>query len=301
MTRPEGDLTVQRTNVTRRQFVAGVAALASGTLRRSQTRQLTAREVADRIRSKIGIAWRDKTVDGFKAGDPGIVVTGIAATTMATLEVLRRAAAAGQNFIITQEPVFYSPNDEPGNRSTDPVYLAKKAYIDQQRLVVWRFSDHWGARESNDPAAGLAGTLGWADTREAEAEPIYRIPATTLGALASHVGGRLGTRGGLRMVGQPGMPVRSVFVTAGSPTVAGTIEGLRRADVILTGEPREWEVVPYVLDTWSTAERKGMIAVGRILSESPGLVACAAWIRTVVPEVSVEVLAMADPYWSPQS
>ncbi len=301
MTRMEGDFAVHRTDVTRRQFVAGAATLVSAAVRRSQTRQLTAQEVADRIRSKIGIPWRDRTVDGFKAGDPGIAVTGIAATVMATLDVLRRAAAAGQNFIITQEPVFYSPNEEPGDRITDPVYLAKKAFIDQQRLVVWRFSDHWSARESNDPAAALAATLGWADTREAGAESIYRIPATTLGALARYIGGRLGARGGLRMVGQPGMAVRSVFVTAGSPTVAGTIEGLRRADVILTGEPREWEAVPYVLDTWSTADRKGMIAVGRIVSESPGLAACAAWLRTVVPDVSVEVLAMPDPYWRPRS
>jgi putative NIF3 family GTP cyclohydrolase 1 type 2 len=299
--RQEGDFAVQPTDVTRRQFVVGAAVLVSATVGRSQTRQLTAQQVADRIRSNIGSAWRDKTVDGFKAGDPGIIVTGIATTVMATLDVLRRAIAAGQNFIITQEPVFYSANDEPGNRITDSVHLAKKAFIDQQGLVVWRFSDHWSARESKDAATALARTLGWADSRESGAEPIYQIPETTLGALAGYVGKRLGTRGGLRMVGQPGMPVRSVFVTAGGATVAGTIGSLRRADVILTGEPREWEVVPYVLDTGSTTRRKGMIAVGRIVSESPGMEACAAWIRTLVPEARVEVLAMPDPYWSPRS
>jgi putative NIF3 family GTP cyclohydrolase 1 type 2 len=292
---------VQPTDVTRRQFVVGAAALVSATVVRSQTRQLTAQQVADRIRSSIGSAWQDKTVDGLKAGDPGIIVTGIATTVMATLDGLRRAAAAGQNLIITQEPVFYSANDEPGNRITDSVYLAKKAYIDQQRLVVWRFSDHWSARDSKDAATALARTLGWAGSRQPGAEPIYSIPETTLGALAGYVGKRLGTRGGLRMVGEPGMPMRRVFVTAGGSTVAGTIESLRRADVILTGEPREWEVVPYVLDTWSTTGRKGMIAVGRIVSESPGMEACAAWIRTLVPEVRVEMLAMPDPYWSPRS
>ena len=289
------------TYLTRRQFVLGAAAVASPVLRRGQAPAVTAQQVADRIRSNIGTGWRDKTVDGFKAGNPGIIVTGIAATVMATLDVLRRAAAAGQNFIITQEPVLYSARDEPGSRITDSVYLAKKAFIDQQRLVVWRFSDHWSAPESKEPAAALAKTLGWADSRTSGAEPIYQIPETTLGALAGYVGKRLGTRGGLRMISQPGMAVRNVFVTAGGSTVAGTIEGLRRADVILTGEPREWEVVPYVLDTWATTGRKGMIAVGRIVSESPGMVACAAWIRTLVPEVRVEVLAMPDPYWSPRS
>ncbi len=87
-------------------------------------------------------------------------MTGIATTVMATLDALRRAAAAGQNLVITQEPTFYFANDEPGNRAADPVYLAKKAFIDEQRLGVWRFSDHWNARQPNESATARAATLG---------------------------------------------------------------------------------------------------------------------------------------------
>ena len=68
---------------------------------------LTAREVIDRIKANVGVPWTEPTVDTFKAGDPETPVKGIALTMMATLDVLQRAAAAGQNLVITHEPTFY--------------------------------------------------------------------------------------------------------------------------------------------------------------------------------------------------
>ena len=100
------------------------------------------------------------------------------------------------------------------------------------------------------------------------------------------------------MIGKPGMRVRTVAISLGSTAVTGAVLNLRRADVVLTGEPREWEAVPYVLDTWSTDRGKGLIAVGRNVSETPGVQACATWIRSLVPEVRVEAIAAVDPYWS---
>ena len=116
----------------RREFVvATTAALLSRSVARAQRPPLTAQQVADRIRASVGVAWRSLTVDGFKAGDPSTAVTGIATTVMATIDTLKRAVASGQNFIVTQEPTFYSANDDPGNRAKDPVYLAKKTLIDE--------------------------------------------------------------------------------------------------------------------------------------------------------------------------
>lgn len=191
---------MQHTDVSRRQFILGTATivLSAGTVR-GQRSDLTAQRIIDRIRANVGVPWRDATIDGFKAGDPATVVTGIATTVMATLDALRRAAAAGQNLVITQEPTFYSASDEPGNRAADPVYLAKKAFIDEKRLVVWRFSDHWNARQPNESATALAATLGWSGNRLPDAEQIYQVPATTLGALVAEVRSRLDVRGGLRV------------------------------------------------------------------------------------------------------
>jgi putative NIF3 family GTP cyclohydrolase 1 type 2 len=290
------------TAVSRRHFVFGTAAtwLASRALP-AQSRGLTAQAVADRIRAAVGVPWRDRTVDGFKAGDPATVVTGVATTVMATLDVLRRAAAARQNLIVTLEPTFYAADDAVGNRAADAVYLAKRNFIDQQRLVIWRFTDHWSARQPNEAASALARTMGWGGDGVAGAPQTYRLPPTTLGALASQLRSRLGARGGLRVVGQSGMRVRTVFVSPGTTDLPTTVANLRNVDAIVAGEPREWEAVPYALDSWSAGQgqARALIAVGRVVSEGPGMRACAAWIRTVIPGTRVEFVANTDPYWSP--
>ena len=287
----------------RREFVAaGAAALAwasaSTTASACSAADLTAQQVVDRIRGAVGVPWRDTTVDTFKAGDPQTIVTGIATTVMATLPVLRQAAAAGRNLIVTCEPTFYNGNDDPGPRATDPIYVAKKAFIDERRLVVWRFQEHWGARTPNEFAAALAETLGWTKYRTPENPQIYAIPATTVGALARHVRTRLGVRA-MRVIGDAGMRVRRVVLSPGTTTLKTTIDNLPKADLILSGEPREWEAVEYVHDTASAGQPKGMIAVGRVVSEEPGMRACAVWLRKLIPEVTIDSIAVGDPYWKP--
>src|ERR1051325_6856917 len=66
---------------------------------------LSANDVIEQIKSHVGVPWQEPTVDTFKAGDPQTRVTGIAVTMMATLDVLQRAAANGQNLVIDRKSV----------------------------------------------------------------------------------------------------------------------------------------------------------------------------------------------------
>ena len=285
---------------TRRDFVlASVATVSAATRIGASQAPLTAEAVVSRIRSRVGMPWRETTTDGFKAGDPSTPITGIATTVSATVDVLRRAAAAQQNLVITLEPTFYTANDAAGARAADPVYVAKRQAIDEGRIVVWRFADHWSARRPSEPVNALAAALGWTGRLVPGSDEIYQVPETTLGALADDLKRRLNIRGGLRTVGRPQMRVRAVFVSPGTTGMPSTIANLPRADVIVAGEPREWEVVPYVQDTWAAGQGKGMVAIGRVVSLTPGMSACAAWIRSFVPEVPVTTIALDDPYWSP--
>jgi putative NIF3 family GTP cyclohydrolase 1 type 2 len=286
--------------MTRREFVQAAAAPMLVTPQQAPPPQaeLTVTHFVDRIRAAVG-PWREKTIDGFKAGDPSVALAGVAVTVAARLENLRRAAAAGCNLVITQEPVFYGANDEPGNRAADAVYLAKKAYIEQAKLVVWRFSDHWNTRQPDPRVVAIADALGW---KEAPGDDnIYRIPETSLSSLMGYVSKRLELRGGMRTVGAPDMPVRTVLVSPGATDLASTVARLKGADVVLAGEPREWEVVPYVLDAREAGAAKALISVGRIVSEEPGMRACAAWIRTLAPGLRVEALPVSDPFWNATS
>ena len=106
------------TRVSRRDFVRlGAAGAAAVPLVRypipvhgADTR---AQQVVERIRTSLGTEWRADTVDTFKAGDPSTVVSGIVTTSLATLDVMRRAVKAGANMIITSGPTFYSSEAEP--------------------------------------------------------------------------------------------------------------------------------------------------------------------------------------------
>ena len=124
---------------------------------------------------------------------------------------------------------------------------------------------------------------------------IYKIPEMRLDAVLEHVRTRLHVRGGLRWIGRPDMPVRTVLLSPGTTDLPSTVARMPRADLLLAGEPREWEALPYVLDA---GPQKAVVSVGRIVSLEPGAAACAAWIRSFTPEVPVETIAVGDPYWS---
>lgn len=307
--------------ISRREFGAYLAAGAvggrfslAGPFAGPPSRAITAAQIVERIRGNIGVEWRSETVDTIKAGDPATVVTGIVTTGLASLPLLRRAVQAGANMIITAQPTFHSRADAatPPRRGgpgaapqadtpppDDPVFTAKNRFIEENGLVVFRLSDHWRARRPNPVAEGLGDALGGAAYRVGGDPARYEIPAMTLEELAAHVKERLGARGGIRVVGRPGIQVRRVAQLPGSTSITAALETMPGVDVVIGGEMREWESVEYARDAVHAGQPKGLILVGRILSEEPGMALCARWLTTIVPEVPVRHIAAGDPYWRP--
>ncbi len=179
------------------------------------------------------------------------------------------------------------------------MYIAKKAFIEKSGLVVWRFTDPWRARKPDPFATGLANTLGWRQYQMADDALHYDLPAGTLAALAQSLQQRLNARAGIRAVGDPQTRIRRVALLPGISPLAAAMKNLPDADVIVAGETREWESVEYAADTVASGQKKGMIMLGRILSEDPGMNVCAEWLKTLVPEVPVQWLPTGDPYWRP--
>src|SRR5580704_11759742 len=89
-------------NLSRRRFaqMAGTAVLAGPPLV-GQRAPLTAQQVIDRIQKNAGVPWQAQTLDTFTAGDPATQITGIATTSMATMDVLTRASKENINLIVT--------------------------------------------------------------------------------------------------------------------------------------------------------------------------------------------------------
>ncbi len=165
--------------------------------------------------------------------------------------------------------------------------------------MIVRLSDHWRLRRPDPLAQGLGAALGWTPYRVAGDVSRYDIPPLSLGALASAVKATLNARGGIRVIGHPQTRVQTVALLPGSTSIAASLAALPTADVLIAGEVREWESTEYVRDVVHAGGRKGLILVGRILSEEAGMNACAAWLETFVREVPVRHVAAGDPYWRP--
>jgi len=269
----------------------------------TQENHLTAQQVIDRIKKNVGVPWRDQTVDTFKAGNPDAPVTGVATTMMATLDVLRRAAAAGKNLIITHEPTFYDHLDktEDLEKENDAVLAAKQAFIKEHNLVVWRFHDHWHMRKPDGVQTGMIRALGWEKFQTPNNIGMFVIPETTLGRLASDIKARLGIRA-MRVIGDPNMKLTKVALAPGYPGFPRQRQMLQREDVeaLLMGEAREWETIEYGDDAVAAGKRKALIVLGHIPSEQAGMEECARWLKGFITEVPVEFIAAKEPFWTPK-
>jgi putative NIF3 family GTP cyclohydrolase 1 type 2 len=277
--------------------MAGSALVAAPPLLGQSTKP-TAQQVVERIQKSIGGSWQEQSLDTFKAGDPATQLTGIATTGMATIDVLTRASKAKANLVVTLEPVFFSRTDALPSRN-DAVFAAKKEFIEKNGLVVWRFTDHWRARKPDPFAAGMAQALSWG-RYQVDGDPLrYDLPETTLGSLVDDLTKRLQARAGIRVVGDPQARVKRIALLPGVSALAATMKSLPECDVVVAGETREWESVEYAQDTVASGRKKGLIMLGRLLSEEPGMKICADWLKGLIPEVAVSCLPAGDPYWRP--
>jgi putative NIF3 family GTP cyclohydrolase 1 type 2 len=268
---------------------------------RSQEKQFTASDVIERIKQHVGVAWQAETVDTFKAGNPDTPVTGIAVTMMATMDVLERAAASGKNLIITHEPTFYNHLDKLDaleEKESDPVLAEKLAFIEKHKLVIWRFHDHWHMRTPEGIEAGMAHALGWEKFQSRENQYLYEIPETTLEKLAVELKRALDIHV-LRVVGDPKLKVKKIALVPGSSGLRKETRALEMKDVevLVTGEPREWETVEYVADAATQGRHKALIILSHIPSEQAGMEECTRWLKTFVSEVPVEFVPAKDPFW----
>jgi putative NIF3 family GTP cyclohydrolase 1 type 2 len=256
---------------------------------------VTAQEVVARIQQKLadgGIAWRTATVDTFKAGRPETPVRGIATTGMATLDVLRRASAAGRNFVITHEPTFYNHQDQTASLEHDTTYQAKLRFIEDQKMIVWRFHDHAHMMRPDPLVAGSARTLGLAAYASQTERGIYVVPETTLRALAGDIARRLGAHA-IRVCGDPQMKVTRIAVGPGYG-VPPLTQGI---DVSIGGEaPESGGHAEYALDAQALGRPRGVILLGYMMSEDWGMREVADWLRGVIADVPVEWIAAGEPF-----
>jgi putative NIF3 family GTP cyclohydrolase 1 type 2 len=264
---------------------------------------MTARQVAELVGARI--PRRPETVDQFLAGDPDREISGVAVTMMATYDVLRRAAAAGLDLVITHEPLYWNHLGAPGltagyAAAGDPVYAAKSALVAEHGLVVWHMHDSWHDDRPDGITTGTARALGWLGREVSDEPATYRLEPTTLADLAAHVGTALGAVA-LRYIGDPAQPVATVALQPGFWGFEKNRPALARpgVDVLVIGEAHEWETHEYATDAADAGFGKGLVVVGHIPSEQEGMREAAAWLADLLPGLPVKLVPARDPYHHP--
>jgi len=259
---------------------------------------LTAADVIQRIKDKVGIPWRAQTVDNVVAGRAEVRVRGIATTMMSTLDVVQRASAAGLNLVITHEPTFYTHQDTTEALKADATYQFKDAFIRDHDMAIFRFHDHWHAMKPDGIAFGMARELGWDKNVDPANQREFTFAAVPLEALVARMRERLGAST-MRVVGDPKMPVNRVAASWGYYTYNPANLPLTRpdVDVFVVGETREWETVEHAQDMAASGKKKALIVIGHVASEQAGMKYCAEWLKGFVPEVPIQYVPASEPFW----
>ena len=284
-------------DTSRRIFLASAAATGAAA---AQSAALTVGDVIERIKKGVAIPWRAETVDTLKAGTAETRVKGIATTMMATFDVLRKASAAGLNFVITHEPTFYNHEDKTSDLAGNGTWQAKDEFLRKNDMAVFRFHDHWHARRPDGIATGMIEELNWAANADPQNGRLFRFDNVTLSELVRQMQSRLKVRS-IRVVGDPALRVHTATASWGYTNQMGGIRALSRpdVDVLIVGEAREWEVVEFAADTITAGNKKALIVLGHIVSEQAGMKYCAKWLKGLVSEVPVEFVAAEEPFWTP--
>jgi putative NIF3 family GTP cyclohydrolase 1 type 2 len=262
---------------------------------------MTAGEVISRIKKKVTCDWREETVDTYKSGTDASEVSGIATTFLATLDVLQRAYAQGCNMIITHEPTYYNHRDEIEFFKDDPVFEAKKAFIDEHKMIIFRFHDHWHLTKPDGIYEGMLDELGWKSFQDKQGDMVFTLPEQSVGDLARMIK-RHFTTPAVRVVGDPDQLFHKVGLSLGAPGSESQIKMLRRDDVevLITGETHEWETVEWVRDAVTEGKSKALLLIGHANSEEAGMNYCAEWLKGFISEVPVKFIPAGDPFWGPE-
>lgn len=241
------------------------------------------------------VRW-EQTVDTFKAGDPDVPVRGIAVAWQSQWPTLKAAHAAGCNLFITHEPTFYVHRDDDPGPYQDPQLDAKRAWLEQTGMVVYRCHDVWdvvpehGVRDSWARGLRLEGPPLAEDERRYYG--LYRVQAQPLRALACSLAARVSDigQGHVQLVGDGERIVTHLAIGTGAACRVPAMAALRTPggaapDALLVTDDgmRFWAD-----GSWAIDRNLPLLVVNHATAEEWGMRSLAAYLQAHFPGVPVQ-------------
>ncbi len=256
-------------------------------------------EVIERIEKYHPPVDESHTCDVVKVGDTGAECTGIAVTTFASVEVIRKAIAANCNLIVVHEPLFYTHEDKTDWLTENSVFQEKKRLLDENHVTVYRDHDriHGGPRREREHMDmifyGIMKTLGWEDYNIGfDLKPqVYKFSPRKAISVADELIEKLDLNG-VRMVGDPETMVETVFLCE---HVTGAHFGPHDKDSELISEVEakgydlmvpfeiiDWTLTEYVRDAAALGRPKVIVEAGHFNVEEAGMKYMAQWLPSLL-------------------
>ena len=259
----------------------------------------SASQVIETIIKNTGSSQIQNTVDVIKEGDPATPVTGIITTMFGTMEVLKKAVDMKCNLIIVHEPLYYNHLDQTTQFQNDPVFIEKKKFIIDNKLVVWRFHDYIHRIQPDGILSGMVEKLGWENYVVKGNLRRFVIPETTLMGLLQYLKSRFDSTA-FYVVGNPELKLSGVALSPGAPGSMAQIISLeeRNVDVLIAGEVPQWETYEYMRDAVNQGINKAIIFLGHTNSEEAGMRHCAGWLKNFITDIPVYFVESGPSYWS---
>lgn len=255
-----------------------------------------AQTVISSIITHTGARTIPQTVDVIKTGDPSTKVTGIVTCMFAPMEVLKKAVELNCNLIIVHEPVFYNHLDRTEQFAGDPVYTEKRKYIDDHKLVIWRFHDYIHSLKPDGIDFGMARSMGLDKYKVNGEINRFIVPETTLEDFVKKLKDVF-PENAFNVVGDMKMKFTRVSFSAGAPGSAIHFSMLKGdTELLIAGEVPQWETYEYVRDAVSQGRKKAVVFLGHIPSEEAGMEYAAEWIRGFIKEVPVHFVKCPPSY-----
>jgi len=264
-----------------------------------QNTHATAEQVIASIIKQTGTGVIPNTVDVIKEGDPQTLVTGIVTCMFATMDVLKKAVEKNCNLIVVHEPLYYNHLDETTALQNDQVYMVKKKFITDNKLVIWRFHDYIHSMKPDGIETGMVDKLGWKNFEVKGSTNQFVIPETTLMDLLKNLK-LVFPKNAFYVIGKPDMKVSNIRLAEGAPGSARHIKLIEdnNVDVVLAGEAQQWETYEYMRDAVDQGQKKAIVFLGHINSEEAGMNFCCTWLKSFIHDVPVYFIESGPSFWS---
>ena len=225
------------------------------------------------------------TVDRITAGDPRRVIKKLAVCWLPFRSAILKAKKMGANVIVTHEPVFFDHWDLDGKFKNDPETAAKKKRIEELGMTIIRCHDVWDRMPEIGITSAWANFLGLfnliGSTGFSRAYAVKEQSAASLAKWFAAKVRKLGQKT-VPFYGDPKRRVRTVGIGTGCTSPFEILS--LGVDAVIT--------VDDVIRSWtegSHAESTGtpLLAVNHGVSEEPGMVTLAAFLKRKFPAIPV--------------